>query len=188
VAAVAAAALFFGVLLFGGSLHGYDWGSHHYNYFDWVRTSLVQHHTLPLFMNDAWITKNFLANAEAPSLGPLVGLLSILSTGAYIKLLIVVFTAAGLAGMFLLLRDLGVAAPLAALRSCCPACSASTAERPSEAAERSSPLRLSTPSRSAGGSISPSSGRTSCSRCSRFFGRSSYVRSSRSGGGGSSSW
>jgi hypothetical protein len=114
VLAVAAAVLFHGVLLFGGSLHGYDWGSHHYNYFDWVRTSLVQYHTLPLFMNDAWITKNFLANAEAPTLGPLVGLLLILPTGAYIKLLIVVFTAAGLAGMFLLLRDLGVATPLAA--------------------------------------------------------------------------
>jgi hypothetical protein len=112
--AVAAAALFHGVLLFGGSLHGYDWGSHHYNYFDWVHTSLVEYQTLPLFMNDAWITKNFLANAEAPTLGPLVGLLWILPTGTYIKLLVVVFTAAGLSGMFFLSRDLGVAAPLAA--------------------------------------------------------------------------
>jgi hypothetical protein len=109
-----ASALFYCVLLCGGSLHGYDWGSHHYNYFDWVRTSLVRYRTLPLFMNDAWITKNFLANAEAPTLGPLVGLLWVLPTGAYIKLLIVVFTAAGLSGMFLLSRDLGVAAPLAA--------------------------------------------------------------------------
>jgi hypothetical protein len=110
---LAAAALFFSVLLFGGSLHGYDWGSHHYNYFDWVRTSLVRHHTLPLFMNDAWITKNFLANAEAPTLGPLVGLLWILPTGVYIKLLVVVYTAAGLAGMIFLLRDLEVAPPIA---------------------------------------------------------------------------
>jgi len=112
---VAAAALFFCVFLFGGSLHGYDWGSHHYNYFDWVRSSLVRYHTLPLFMNDAWITKNFLANAEAPTLGPLVGLLWILPTGAYIKLLVVVFTAAGLAGTLFLLRDLAVATPVAAL-------------------------------------------------------------------------
>jgi hypothetical protein len=111
----AAAGLFFCVLLFGGPLHGYDWGSHHYNYFDWVRGSLVHHHTLPLFMNDAWITKNFLANAEAPTLGPLVGLLWILPTGAYIKLLVVVFTAAGLAGTFFLLRDFEVAPPVAAL-------------------------------------------------------------------------
>jgi hypothetical protein len=114
VLAVAAAALFFGPFLLGGSLHGYDWGSHHYNYFDWVRISLTQYHTLPLFMNDAWITKNFLANAEAPTLGPLVGLLWILPTGAYIKLLVVVFTAAGLVGTFFLLRDLGVVGPVAA--------------------------------------------------------------------------
>jgi hypothetical protein len=113
--ALAAAALFHCVLLFGGSLHGYDWGSHHYNYFDWVRTSLVHYHTLPLFMNDAWITKNFLANAEAPTLGPFVGLLWILPTGAYIKLLLVVFTAAGLTGTFFLLRDLEAAPPVAAL-------------------------------------------------------------------------
>ena len=48
-------------------------------------------------------------------LGPLVGLLWILPTGAYIKLLVVVFTAAGLAGTFFLLRDLAVAPPVAAL-------------------------------------------------------------------------
>ena len=58
------AVIFYATLLFGGSLHGYDWGSHHYNYFDWVRISLTDFHTLPLFMNDAWVTKNFLANAE----------------------------------------------------------------------------------------------------------------------------
>jgi hypothetical protein len=108
------AALFYSTLLFGGSLHGYDWGSHHWNYFDWVRISLTEYRTVPLFMNDAWVTKNFLANAESPSLGPLVPLLFFLPTGAYIKLLLVVFNAAGLAGMFFLLRDLGVRREIAA--------------------------------------------------------------------------
>ena len=32
--AIVAAALFYSTLLFGGSLHGYDWESHHYHYFD----------------------------------------------------------------------------------------------------------------------------------------------------------
>jgi len=116
--ATVAAGLFFSPFLFGGALHGYDWGSHHYNYFDWVRISLVQYHTLPLFMNDAWITKNFLANAEAPSLGPLVGLLWFLPTGAYIKLLLVVFSAVGLVGAYWLLRDLGAAGSVAAFAAC----------------------------------------------------------------------
>ena len=105
---LAIAVAFYATLLFGGSLHGYDWGSHHYNYFDWVRISLTDFHTLPLFMNDAWVTKNFLANAESPILGPLVALLCVLSTGAYIKLLLVAFTAAGFAGMFFLLREFGI--------------------------------------------------------------------------------
>ncbi|MDH3211108.1 MAG: hypothetical protein OEM05_01360 [Myxococcales bacterium] len=105
---VVVAALFYSPLLFGGALHGYDWSSHHWNYFDWVRVSLSEFRTLPLFMNDAWITKNFLANAESPSLGPLVPLLLFLPTGAYIKLLLVVFSAAGFAGLFFLLRDVAV--------------------------------------------------------------------------------
>ena len=116
--AAVAATLFFSPFLFGGALHGYDWGSHHYNYFDWVRVSLVQYHTLPLFMNDAWITKNFLANAEAPTLGPLVGLLWILPTGAYIKLLVVAFSTAGLVGAYWLSRDLGAATPVAVFVAC----------------------------------------------------------------------
>jgi hypothetical protein len=111
--AILAAVLFYSTLLFGGSLRGYDWESHHYHYFDWVRTSLTQFHTLPLFMNRAWITKNFLANAEAPSLGPLVPLLLVLPTDTYLKLLMVVFTAAGLTGMFLLLRDIRVGREIA---------------------------------------------------------------------------
>jgi hypothetical protein len=59
-------------------------------------------------MADAWVTANFLANAEAPTLGPLTPLLLILPTGAYLKLSVVLFCAAGLAGVFLLLRELGV--------------------------------------------------------------------------------
>jgi hypothetical protein len=113
--AIVTATLFYSTLLFGGSLRGYDWESHHYHYFDWVRTSLTQFHTLPLFMNRAWITKNFLANAEAPSLGPLVPLLLVLPTDTYIKLLLVAFTAAGLTGMFLLLRDIRVDRAIAGL-------------------------------------------------------------------------
>jgi hypothetical protein len=113
--AIVAAALFYSTLLFDGSLHGYDWESHHYHYFDWVRISLTQFHTLPLFMNNAWITKNFLANAESPSLGPLIPLLLVLPTDIYLKLLVVAFTAAGLTGMFLLLRDLRVGREVAGL-------------------------------------------------------------------------
>jgi hypothetical protein len=108
------AVAFYSTLLFGGSLNHYDWASHHYGYFDWVRISLVDFGTLPLFMNDAWITKNFLANAESPSLGLLVPLLWFLPTGAYIKLLFVVFTAAGFAGTVWLLRDVGVRREIAA--------------------------------------------------------------------------
>jgi len=114
-ASLAAALLFWSPLLLGGSLHGHDWSTHHFHYFDWVRTSFVEHATLPLFMADAWVTQNFIANAEAPTLGPLAWLLFLLPTGAYVKLLIVVFTAAGLAGGWLLLRDLGASSAVASL-------------------------------------------------------------------------
>ena len=112
-AAFAAAGLFWAPLIFGGSLHGHDWTSHHFGYFDWVRIAMSEYGTLPLYMADAWVTPNFVGNAESPGLGPLAWLLLILPTGVYIKLLIVVFTAAGLAGMFLLLRDLGAHESLA---------------------------------------------------------------------------
>ena len=115
--AVAVAILFYSTLLFSGSLSGHDWSSHHFHYFDWVRESLREHHTFPLYMVNAWITPNFLANAEAPQLGPLVWLLLLISTDAYLKLLIVVFSAAGVAGMLLLLRDLEVATSLAVIAS-----------------------------------------------------------------------
>jgi len=107
VASLAAAALFWLPLCLGGALHAEDWSSHHFHYFDWVRTSLVGYGTLPLYMADAWVTPNFLANAESPSLGPLVWLLAFLPTDAYIKLLIVVHTAVGLLGAFLLVHELG---------------------------------------------------------------------------------
>ena len=114
-ASLAAAGLFWLPLCVGGALHAEDWSSHHFHYFDWVRTSLVGFGALPLYMADAWITPNFLANAESPSLGPLVWLLAFLPTDAYIKLLIVVHTAVGLLGAFLLVHDLGGARLPAAL-------------------------------------------------------------------------
>ncbi len=104
---LAAAALFWLPLCLGGALRAGDWSSHHFHYFDWVRIALVRHGTLPLYMADAWVTPNFLANAEAPSLGPLVWLLAWLETDAYLKLLIVAHTALGLFGAFLLAHDLG---------------------------------------------------------------------------------
>lgn len=114
VAALAAAALFWSPLLLGGALAGGDWASHHYHYFDFVRSAFRDYHSVPLYMPDAWVTPNFLGNAEAPTLGPLAWLLLLLPTDAYLKLLIVVFTAAALAGTWLLLRDLEVAPPVAA--------------------------------------------------------------------------
>jgi hypothetical protein len=107
-ASLGAAALFWSPLCLGGALRAEDWSSHHFHYFDWVRTALADHGTLPLYMADAWVTPNFLANAESPSLGPLVWLLAFLPTDAYIKLLLVAHTAVGLLGAGLLLRDLGV--------------------------------------------------------------------------------
>jgi hypothetical protein len=113
-AALAASAAFWSPLLLGGALHGHDWSTHHFHYFDWVRQSFTEYGAFPLYMADAWVTPNFLANAEAPTFGPLAWLLLFLPTGAYLKLLIVAFTAAGLAGFVLLLRDLGVSWPVAA--------------------------------------------------------------------------
>ena len=113
-ACVAAAIAFYHEILFGGALSGYDW-FYHYHYFDWIRVSLTRYGTLPLFMADAAHTPNFLANPQSPLLGPLVWLLAVIPADAYIKLLIVLYTAAGLLGAALLLRDLRVATPLAIL-------------------------------------------------------------------------
>jgi hypothetical protein len=121
-ASLLAALLFHSLLIFGGSLHHFDWDSHHFHYFDWLRTSLVSFRTLPLYMADAWVTPHFLANAESPILGPLVPLLLVLSTEVYIELLIVVWTAVGLLGTFALLRDLEVGLPAAVLAALVFAC------------------------------------------------------------------
>ena len=73
---LAAAVLFWWPLLTGGALSGNDWSSHHYHYFDYVRSSLRRFATLPLYMPDAVMTPNFLANAESPLLSPLDPLLA----------------------------------------------------------------------------------------------------------------
>ncbi|MBW2267993.1 MAG: hypothetical protein JRH16_05420 [Deltaproteobacteria bacterium] len=112
---VVAATLFWSPLLLGGGLQGHDWNTHHFHYFDWTRQAFSQYGAFPLFMADAWVTPNFLANAEAPSLGPLVWLLFFLPTGAYVKLLVVATSAFGLAGGWLLARELDAAPPVAAL-------------------------------------------------------------------------
>jgi hypothetical protein len=113
--ALLAALVFWLPLLTGGALSGSDWSTHHYHYFDWIRISLRRFGTLPLYMPDSVMTPNFLANAESPLLGPLTPLLLVLDTDSHLKLLIVLYTAAGLAGGWLLLRDLGVPALVAAL-------------------------------------------------------------------------
>lgn len=112
--ALGLAALFQGGLLFGGHLGSLDWDVH-YHYYDWIRTALVEHGTLPLYMVDAWHTPNFVANAQSPVLGPLVWLLTFLETDHYIKLLIWLYTAAGMLGAYWLARDLGAGTAVAAV-------------------------------------------------------------------------
>jgi ABC-type antimicrobial peptide transport system permease subunit len=75
-----------------------------------VRIAFVEHGTLPLYMADAWVTPNFLANAESPSLAPFAWLLAVLPTDAYLKGLIVVHTAVGLLGGLWLARNLNAIA------------------------------------------------------------------------------
>jgi len=110
-AALALAVLFWQPLLFGGSLRLRDW-AFHLHYYDWIRTALREYSTLPLLMPDALHTQNFVANAQSP-LGPLVWLLALMPADAYVKLLIVLYTAAGLFGMFTLLSDLRVGPTIA---------------------------------------------------------------------------
>ena len=99
--------LFFWTILLRRPWGGHDWMKF-YHYYDWVRVSLTEHHTLPLYMPNALHTTDFLANPVSPLLGPLVWLLFLIPTGAYIKLLIAFYATAGLLGMFALLRDQGV--------------------------------------------------------------------------------
>jgi len=121
-AAVALALVFQGGLLFGGALAHFDWAIH-WHYYDWLRIGFQEHGTLARFMNDAWHTANFVANAQSPALGPLVWLLAWLPTELYVKGLVALYTAIGVAGGFLLARDLGARPMLAACASVLFACS-----------------------------------------------------------------
>jgi hypothetical protein len=112
--AVAAVVVFYAPLLFGGWLDRLDWQMM-WHYYDWIRISLTRYHTLPLYIDDAYYSRNFLANPQSPLLGPLVWLLAIVPTDGYIKLLIVLYGSAGLLGMYGLLRDLDVDTPVAAV-------------------------------------------------------------------------
>jgi len=120
-ATVGLASLFQAGLLFGGSLHHFDWFVH-WHYYDWIRIGLQEHGVLPLFMVDAWHTANFVANAQSPVLGPLVWLLAWLPTELYVKGLVALYTALGALGGFALARELGarpaVAACAAVLWTC----------------------------------------------------------------------
>jgi hypothetical protein len=121
VAALALALVFQGRLLFGGSLHHFDWLIH-WHYYDWVRIGFQEYGTLSRFMVDAWHTANFVANAQSPVFGPLVWLLAWLPTEVYVKLLIALYTAIGVAGAFTLARDLGARPAVAACATvlwCC---------------------------------------------------------------------
>jgi hypothetical protein len=113
VVATTSVLVFYRQLLFGGSLRGWDW-TVHWQYYDWIRTSLTRYGTLPLYMVDALHTPDFVGNPQSP-LGPLVWLLYFLPTDAYIKFLIVLWATGGLLGMFALLSDLGVEWPVAML-------------------------------------------------------------------------
>lgn len=120
-AALALALVFQGGLLFGGSLHHFDWLIH-WHYYDWIRIGFQEHHTLARFMIDAWHTPNLVANAQSPVLGPLVWLLFWLPTELYVKGLIALYTAIGAAGSFWLARELGARPAVAAcatLLFCC---------------------------------------------------------------------
>jgi len=102
-----------GILLLTAPRYVYDWRDHFY-YYDWIRHSLLRWHVLPLYMADALHTTNFFANPQSP-FGPLVGLLLLLPTAIYIKLLIFVYATAGVLGMFALLHDHGVQPEVAVL-------------------------------------------------------------------------
>jgi len=119
--ALALALVFQGGLLFGGSLHHFDWLIH-WHYYDWIRTGFQEYGTLPRFMIDAWHTANFVANAQSPVFGPLVWMLTFLPTELYVKLLIALYTALGVAGAYALGRDLGARPSISACAAvlwCC---------------------------------------------------------------------
>jgi hypothetical protein len=96
-AALALAIVFQGGLLFGGSLAHFDWAIH-WHYYDWLRIGFQEHGTWARFMNDAWHTANFVANAQSPALGPFVWALAFLPTELYVKGLVALYTAIGVGG------------------------------------------------------------------------------------------
>ena len=108
------AVLFFSTILFEGWLARGDW-SMNCDYYHWIRISFTEFDTVPFFLYRAGHSQNLVANPESPLLGPLVWLLLFLPADAYVRLLIVLYTSAGLLGTFYLARDLGVAAPIASL-------------------------------------------------------------------------
>jgi hypothetical protein len=106
--------LFFSTILFEGWLARGDWVMN-CDYYHWIRDSFTEFGTVPFFHYRAGHSQNLVANPESPLLGPLVWLLLFLPADAYVRLLIVLYTSAGMLGAFYLARDLGVAAPIAAL-------------------------------------------------------------------------
>ncbi len=113
-ASVALAILFYPTLLFEGWIARGDWLMN-FDYYQWIRISFTEFDTVPFFSFRAAHSQNLVANPESPLLGPLVWLMLFLSEQTYVRLLIVLYASAGLLGTFYLARDLGIAAPIAAL-------------------------------------------------------------------------
>jgi hypothetical protein len=113
-ASVALVLLFYSTILFEGWLARGDWVMN-CDYYHWIRISFTEFGTVPFFDYRAGHSQNLVANPESPLLGPLVWLLLLLPADTYLRLLIVLYTSAGLLGTFYLARDLGVAAPIAGL-------------------------------------------------------------------------
>jgi hypothetical protein len=113
-ASIVLASLFYQTILFEGWLARGDW-TMNCDYYHWIRTSFTEFDTIPFFHYRGGHSQNLVANPESPLLGPLVWLLLFLPADAYVRLLIVLYTSAGLLGTFYLARDLGVAVPIAGL-------------------------------------------------------------------------
>jgi hypothetical protein len=113
-ASVALVLLFYSTILFEGWLARGDWVMN-CDYYHWIRISFTEFGAVPFFDYRAGHSQNLVANPESPLLGPLVWLLLLLPADTYVRLLIVLYTSAGLLGTFYLARDLGVAAPIAIL-------------------------------------------------------------------------
>lgn len=108
--------LFYATPFWDGHLGSGDWGVH-FHYYDWIRTSLTEYKTLPLYMADAAHSTNFVANAQSPLFGPMIPLLAFVPTDAYLKLLILVYLVVGAISFFALLKDLKVSREIAVISS-----------------------------------------------------------------------